>query len=243
MFRAIRLLLVLTILLLAGIGVYTLLGSGGQGGPLGSVTTFVTALAPVSRGEIVAQFKIITVEREYNIPVVGSAYKSMPGPDRDGAVGAVSRVLFGGRERVPGTTEQIVYEMVTSVTAGVDLARLSEADIRNSDVETTITLPRPEVFAVVTDFERSGVRYRNAPSMPFMSHSAQLISDLQKAGLKKHRREAERDAELMAQARKEAARALGGLLESTHPGRKIVIGFADDAATTATGRAARAERR
>lgn len=223
MLRALRLVLILIILLLAAVGMYTLLGPRPAGGPPGPVATSVTALAPVSRGEIVSQFKVITVERQYNIPVIGSAFKPMPGPERDGALGLLVRAALGGRERVPGTTEEIVYEMVTTVTAGIDLSKLREQDIENSDQETTITLPEPEVLAVVTDFERSGVRYRSGPSLPFMSHSAQLIADLQKAGLRKHRLEAERDGEFMERARAAGEQALRGLLQAAHPGRTIRI--------------------
>lgn len=226
MLRAIRLVLILVILLLAAVGLYTLMGGGrSAGGPPGPVATSVVALAPVSRGEIVSQFKVITVERQYNIPVIGSAFKQAPSPERDGALGALARAALGWRERVPGTTEELVYEMVTTVTAGIDLSRLRDEQIDNGTTETTVTLPRPEVFSVVTDFDRSGVRYRSGPKLPFMSHSAQLIADLQKAGMKKHRQEAERDQDFMTRARTQARDALQNLLQSTHPGRRITIVF------------------
>lgn len=232
MLRLIRLVLGLVIALLAAVGLYTVFGGGGRGGPPPPAATSVVALAPVSRGEILSQMKLITVERQYNIPVVGSAWKQMPGTERGGALGGLVRAALGGAERVPGTTEELVYQMVTTVTAGLDLSRIDDHDIVNSADETTLTLPQPEVLAVQTDFEQSRAVYRNGPSVPFMSHSADLIRDLQRAGEKKHREEAARDAEFMDRARLEARRSLLDLLKRAHPHREIHIVF-DDRETTA----------
>lgn len=225
MLQLVRTLILLLIVFLCGVGIYTLMGGGRQAGPPGAVVTQSVALTPVSRGEILSQMKLVTVEREYNIPVLGSAYKKLP--EAQGAVGAMMRAALGGTERVPGTTEEIVYEMVTTVTAGIDLARLQDTDIQNDATQTTITLPQPEVFSVVTDFERSGVRYRSGPSVPFLSHSSQLIADLQKTGERKHRLEAQNDAEFLHRARTQAETALLKLLKATHPGRDVAVRFGD----------------
>jgi len=184
------------------------------------------ALSPISRSEITRQLRLITVERQYTIPVVGRSYKPLPGP-RSGVLGQVVRDILGNRDAVPGTTTNIVYEMVTTVTVGIDLGRLTDADIVNGDTVTTLTLPAPEVMTVEQDTVNSRIYSKDSPTLPYLDNSAALLQELQRKGKIKHREEAAADEQLMARARQQAREALGALLEKVHPGRDVRILFHD----------------
>lgn len=225
--RILRLVSALLILILAAIGLVRLLADRGGKGVSGDsdTVTIVTPLAPVSRGQILSQFKLITVERQYRIPVLGTTYKPMPNPERDGVFGEVSQAVFGKRERVPGTTQNLVYEMVTTVTAGIDLGKLKELDIANGATVTTITLPLPEVIAVIHDAGSSRIFSQERPTVPFVGNPATLLEEMQKRGEKKHRLEAMHDEALMSRARRNAEESLLGFLKSLHPERQVVVQF------------------
>jgi hypothetical protein len=218
-----RFVVAVIIVILALYGLYSLLrpqqpGSSGQ-------TIETVALSPVSRGEILQQFRLITVERQYRIPVIGRSYKPLPDAATGGVIGLLARDLLGDRKSVPGTTTNLIYEMVTTVTVGIDLAKISDADIQNSERETTITLPAPEVMAVVHDATQSRIFAKDSPRLPYLDNSATLLEELQRTGQVKHRAEAENDEALMARAETKAREALKGLLEKVHPGREVHILF------------------
>lgn len=221
--RTLRLLIALIIVILAFYGLYALLRPTSPAQPGQKIET--RALNPISRGEILNQFRVITVERQYRIPVVGRSFKPLPNAATGGVVGAIARDIFGNRDSVPGTTTNIVYEMVTTVTAGIDLSKLTEADIQNGDRTTTITLPAPEVIAVVHDPTESQIFAKDSPALPYMDNSAALLEELQRTGTVKHHNEAENDESLMRRARDEARQSLHSLLEHVHSGREIHILF------------------
>jgi hypothetical protein len=222
--RIVRQLMVVLVLLLAGYGTYKLMhpvaGPGVQSS-LQRTETIVKTLPPISRSEILSQFKLVTVERQYRIPVMGTTYKPMPNPERDGALGRVTRAFFGKRERIPGTTQNIVYEMVTTVTAGIDLSGMQDGDIQNSDRETTISLPPAQVLSVSHDSKQSRIYSQENPSMPFVGNAANLLTDMQKRGEQRHWEEARRDEALLYRADVTAEEDLRKLLTPLHPGRTI----------------------
>lgn len=211
------------IIVLALYGLYTLFRPKGEPGPSHKFES--VALSPISRGEILNEFRLITVERQYRIPVMGRSYKPLPDTGRSGILGQVARDMLGGRDSIPGTTTNLVYEMVTTVTMGIDLAKLGDQDIQNADTVTTLTLPRPEVIAVVHDPTKSQIFARDSPTLPYMDNSAALLEELQRTGTVKHRAEAENDDMLQARAQDEARRQLKSLLEKIHPGREVQILF------------------
>ncbi|MGI8905762.1 MAG: DUF4230 domain-containing protein [Candidatus Sumerlaeaceae bacterium] len=226
--RIARQLSILLILLLAGYGIYKLINPiprTAEPGSLRRTETIVNTLPPISRSEIVSQFKLVTVERQYRIPVIGTTYKPMPNPQRDGAMGRVSQALFGKRERVPGTTQNLVYEMVTTVTAGIDLSSLQDSDIVNGERETTITLPAVEVLSVSHDSTKSKIFSQESPNMPYVGNAATLLTDMQKRGEIRHWEEARKDDALLYRARVTAEQDLQKLLGPTHPGRQIHFVF------------------
>lgn len=198
-----------------------------RAGTSGAQQFQTTALGPISRGDILSQFRLITVERQYRIPVIGRSYKPLPDAVIGGVVGMLARDLLGQRDSVPGTTTNLVYEMVTTVTVGIDLAKLQDGDITNGDRLTTLTLPKPEIIAVVHDPTKSKIFSRDTPKLPYLDNSAALLTELQRTGTLKHRAEAENDEALMAKAEDEARRSLKGLLEKVHPGREVQILFKD----------------
>ena len=220
--RVLRLISALLIIILAAFGLYSLLR--GRPGQTPARVMETVALSPVSRGEILNEFRLITVERQYRIPVLGRSYKPLPDPG-SGVMAQFTRDLLGGRESVPGTTTNLVYEMVTTVTVGIDLAKLKDSDIQNAETVTTVTLPTPEVISVVHDPTKSRIFAQDRPALPYLDNSAQLLEELQKTGNLKHRAEAEADEALMAKAKDEAQQSLKGLLEKVHPGREIRILF------------------
>jgi hypothetical protein len=211
------------ILVLAFYGLYALFRPRGESGPAQKFETI--ALAPISRGEILNEFRLITVERQYRIPVMGRSYKPLPDTSKSGILGQVAKDMLGGRDSIPGTTTNLVYEMVTTVTMGIDLAKLGDEDIVNGDAVTTLTLPKPEVIAVVHDPTQSKIFAKDQPTLPYMDNSAALLEELQRTGTLKHRSEAENDDILQARAQDEARRQLKGLLEKVHPGREVQIQF------------------
>ncbi len=226
--RTLRQVSVFLILLLATYGLYRIINPANtkrEPGSLSRTETIVTTLPPISRSEILAQFKLVTVERQYRIPVEGSTFKPMPNPERDGALGRVTRALFGNRQRVPGTTQNIVYEMVTTVTAGIDLAGLKDADIQNSDHESTITLPAPQVLSVSHDSARSKIYKQDQPNMPYVGNAATLLTDMQKRGEQRSWDEARKDDALLYRARSTAEEDLRKLLTPLHPGRSLHFVF------------------
>lgn len=214
----------LIIIVLAAYGLYTLFFRGSHSSS-GQMKLEATALSPISRGEILSEFRLITVERQYRIPVMGRSYKPLPTAEDDGIIGQIAQDFFGERDSVPGTTTHLVYEMVTTVTMGIDLARLRDQDIVNGDRVTTVTLPEPEVIAVVHDPTQSKIFAKDSPTLPYMDNSAALLEQLQRTGTEKHRAEAENDDALMAKAQDQARRSLKGLLEKVHPGREVKIEF------------------
>jgi len=222
-FRLLRFTTGLIIALLALYGLYTLFR--GTPGSTPAQVFETRALTPISRGEILKEFRLITVERQYRIPVMGRSFKPLPAPGTGGVLGQMTRDIFSGRDSVPGTTTNIVYEMVTTVTMGIDLGKLQEKDIENGESVTTITLPSPEVIAVVYDPENSKIFTQDRPALPYLDNSAALLEELQKTGTAKHRQEAENDEALMAKAQNQAETALRGLLEKVHPGREVRILF------------------
>jgi hypothetical protein len=183
------------------------------------------ALSPISRGEILDEFRLITVERQYRIPVIGRSYKPLPDAATGGVLGQIAKDILGDRKSVPGTTTNLVYEMVTTVTVGIDLGKIADGDIQNGDRVTTITLPAPEVMAVVHDATQSRIYAKDRPRLPYMDNSAALLEELQRTGQVKHRLEAENDEALMTRAESKAREALKGLLEKVHPGREVQIFF------------------
>lgn len=214
------------IIVLAFYGLYSLFRPRGEPGPAQKFES--VALAPISRGEILSEFRLITVERQYRIPVIGRSYKPMPDTSRSGVLGQIARDMMGGRDSIPGTTTNLVYEMVTTVTMGIDLAKLRDEDIQNNDTVTTLTLPNPEVIAVVHDPTKSQIFSKDSPTLPYLDNSAALLEELQRTGTIKHRVEAEGDELLQARAQDEARRQLKGLLEKVHPGRDVQILFKSD---------------
>ncbi len=214
------------IIVLALYGLYSLFRPRGEAGPSQKFETI--ALAPNSRGEILNEFRLITVERQYRIPVIGRSYKPVPDTSKSGILGQMARDLLGNRDSIPGTTTNLVYEMVTTVTMGIDLAKLQDQDIVNNETVTTVTLPQPEVIAVVHDPTQSQIFSRDSPTLPYMDNSAALLEELQRTGTVKHRSEAENDEMLQARAQDEARRQLKGLLEKVHPGRQVQILFKSD---------------
>jgi hypothetical protein len=231
-FQALRFVSALLVLGLAVYGLVRLLVDRNNGLTLPTVIR-TSALSPVSRGEILSEFKVITVERQYRIPVMGSSFKPMPTAARNGTIGAIATALFGNRESLPGTKRQMVYDMVTTVTAGIDLGKLAPDDIANSDTETTVTLPAPEVLSVIYDGTQSQMFSQDNPSLPYMGDSASLLAEMQKTGLEKHRMEAEADEALMAKARENARKSLQRFLEKTHPGRTVHVVFEKKGAAAA----------
>ncbi len=218
-----RYIAVIIILILALYGLYALLRPTE---PRGTGQTIETAaLAPIARGEILDEFRLITVERQYRIPVIGRSYKPLPTAATGGIVGRIARDILGDRDDVPGTTTNIIYEMVTTVTAGIDLAKVREQDILNGDRVTTITLPAPEVMAVVHDAMQSRIFAQDSPRLPYLDNSGKLLEELQRTGQVKHRLEAENDDALMAQAENKAREALKRFLEQVHSGREVQILF------------------
>lgn len=223
---------ILMILVLAFLGLKSLiLRPTGPAGPDMVVTT--QPLSPVSRGELLNQFRVITVERQYRIPVIGTSYKPLPDPQTASVMGQISRKLMGGRDRVPGTKEVIVYEMVTTATAGIDLGSMTDSHITNDDTVTTITLPRASVLNIAYDPTKSRIYNQETPKLPFVGNSAKLLTEIQKSGEAKHWQEARADEALLARAEKNAEAMLRGLLESSHPGRTIVIRFDDEKSVAA----------
>lgn len=224
MIRLLRLGTAWIIFLLALYGLYTLFWGRGRGG--GAEQKIETrALAPISRGDILSQFRLITVERQYRIPVLGRSFKPLPSAGEGGVWGQISRDIFAGRDSVPGTTTDLVYEMTTTVTVGIDLAKLKDEDIVNGDEVTTISLPQPEIIAIQHDQANSAIFAQNKPVLPYLDNSATLLAELQKTGLAKHRAEAEHDEALMAKAKSEARDSLTEFLNKIQPGRDIRIIF------------------
>lgn len=209
-------------MLLALYGLYTLFRGKKEGGQEQKIET--TALNPISRGDILAQFRLITVERQYVIPVLGRSYKPLP-PAGGSVMGQLTRDLFNGRDSVPGTTTNIVYEMATTVTMGIDLAKLQDSDIVNGDTVTTLTLPAPEIMSIQHDQGKSRIFAQDKPVLPYLDNSAELLAQLQKTGVAKHRAEAENDEALMARAEGEARANLQGFLNKVYPGRDVQILF------------------
>ena len=223
--RLIRVLTAWIIILLALYGLYSLF-RGSRSGDNGQRVE-ATALGPISRGDILNKFRLITVERQYRIPVMGRSFKPLPAPGQGGVMGQITRDILGSRDSVPGTTTNLVYEMVTTVTMGIDLAKLQDADIQNSDTITTLTLPAPEVLAIQHDQANSHIFAQNKPVLPYLDNSAALLAQLQKTGEEKHRAEAENDEALAARAKSQARDSLEGLLKKIHPGREVHIEFRD----------------
>jgi hypothetical protein len=156
----------------------------------------------------------------------------MPNPERDGALGRVTKAFFPHTERIPGTTQNIVYEMVTTVTAGVDLSKLQDADVVNSDRDTTITLPAPEVISVSHDNAASRIFRQEQPNMPYVGNAASLLTDMQKKGEQRHWEEARKDDALLYRARTTAQQDLQKFLNATHPGRTIHLQFKENKVQT-----------
>lgn len=229
--RVVRQLSIVCIVLMAGYGVYKLLQPvnppAGPGSLRRTETVIDNTLPPISRSEILSQFKLISVERQYRIPIVGTTYKPMPNPERDGALGRVTRAFFPKTERIPGTTQNIVYEMVTTVTAGVDLSGLKDTDIVNGEKDTTITLPAPKVLSVSHDSAKSRIFRQDQPNMPYVGNAASLLSDMQKRGEQRHWEEARKDDALLYRARTSAQEDLHKLLAPMHPGRELHFLFRD----------------
>lgn len=211
------------IVLLALYGLYSLFRGTPSTQPTQKLET--RALAPISRGDILSQFRLITVERQYQIPILGRSYKPVPLPGEGGVMGSITRDVFPNRDSIPGTTTNIVYEMTTTVTMGIDLAKLTDKDIRNSDTVTTITLPVPEIISIQHDQSKSRIFSQDKPTLPYLDNSANLLAELQKTGEAKHRAEAENDEALQTKARTEARKSLTEFLRKIHPGREILIEF------------------
>lgn len=220
---ALRFVVALIIVILALYGLYALLRP--KGSPEHQQVIETVALSPISRGDILDQFRLVTVERQYRIPVIGRSYKPLPNAATGGVFGMIAQDLLGNRKDVPGTTTNIIYEMVTTVTVGIDLAKMRDDDIVNGDTETTITLPAPEILAVTHDSTQSRIFAKDSPRLPYLDNSAALLEELQRTGQVKHRLEAEADEALMARAESKARDALTGLLERVHPGREVQIQF------------------
>lgn len=218
-----RFVVAVIVVVLALYGLYTLLRP--RSGPEPPQVIETVALSPISRGDILDQFRLVTVERQYRIPVIGRSYKPLPNAATGGVLGLIAQDILGNRKDVPGTTTNIIYEMVTTVTMGIDMGKLRDDDIVNGDTDTTITLPAPEVMAVVHDSLQSRIFAKDSPRLPYLDNSAALLEELQRTGQVKHRLEAESDEALMARAESKAREALSGLLERVHPGREVHIQF------------------
>lgn len=219
------------LLLLVVVGILKYIGVIPTARPGGGVAGSPPPLPPVRAGQIVPQFKVISVTREYGQPVKTKFSMPMPEFNKDGFVGRTAERLFNGV--VPGTTEHLIYDMVTTVTAGIDLGKLGEGDITNDDLNSTITLPEPEILSISIDQQRSQILWHDKPTIPLQSESAKLLIETQKKGEQQVRREASRDAELMRMARMNAENSLRAFLQGTNPGRTVWFRYKDDIVTTA----------
>ena len=87
-------------------------------------------------------------------------------------------------------TEKLVLIACGRVTAGVDLSKISEADIRSEGTKVTLRLPPAEIFGTALDDESNCTRVYDRDVPPFMSPTEQLDAQARQQALTSFRQTA-----------------------------------------------------
>jgi hypothetical protein len=153
-------LVILVVLAMVVIAGYLFLTSPSSPFYTGNRST-VNAPAPIVVGTITREFKLITAQ------VTGS-----------------TTIEAETKNALPFSSETWSYQMVMTVTAGIDLTKLRDTDVK-TDIENlavTITLPEPQVLTK----ERNGwVVARNSQLFSGPSSDKNVVDKMQAAGEEK----------------------------------------------------------
>ena len=101
-----------------------------SGGPFKS-NTQVDSNLPVVLRTIRSANQLVTAQTEVDVPITGKSSSMLPGSD-----------------------EKIIYYAVYNVTAGVDLSKMKDADITESNGTITIVLPAPEILSQIARYDQ-----------------------------------------------------------------------------------------
>jgi len=109
--------------------------------------------------------------------------------------------------------DAILLVAVGDVVAGVDLANLSEADVRTDEVahSVRVNLPVPEVFSASLDEAQTHVYERHTD---VLASRNERLEGLARSEAEKQMRQAAIDEGILARARANAERTVRGLLRS-----------------------------
>jgi hypothetical protein len=117
--------------------------------------------------------------------------------------------LFGMVE----AKDAILLVAVGDVVAGVDLSKLSDADVRADDVahSVRVTLPAPEVFSASLDEPQTHVYERRTDVLATRNEK---LEGLARSEAEKQMRQAAIDEGILARAKANAERTVRGLMRS-----------------------------
>lgn len=130
---------------------------------------------PVVLNQITREYKLITAQQTSTTTVEGET-----------------------KNALPFSSEKYTYQMVMTITAGIDLTRLQDNDIRTEGDTVYIKLPQPEILAK----EKDGyVIARNQEIFSGISSNKNIIDQMQKVGQEKILKAVMDDGKLIREAR------------------------------------------
>ena len=135
----------------------------------------------------------------------------------------LQRVVTLTEQKQPVGAESILLILQADVEAGVDLSRITSAEIIASPGRVEIRLPKPEIRMVAVNEKETRVWDRQKTWWtPWVPYSNDLETKARQAGLDAAR-QAAIDAGILQQAEKNAAASLRGLLQMSGIKEVVII--------------------
>jgi Protein of unknown function (DUF4230) len=130
---------------------------------------------PVILNQITREYKIITAQQTSTTNVEGES-----------------------KSALPFSSEKYTYQMVMTVTAGIDLTKMRDSDIRPDGETVYVRLPEPEILTK----EKDGyVIARSQELLSFISSNKNIVDEMQRVGQDKIMKAINEDGRLMREAR------------------------------------------
>jgi hypothetical protein len=119
-------------------------------------------------------------------------------------------------------TRKILFQVDTSMKAGIDMNKIKEQDIKNSKDSITIRLPKPEILHL--QFEPEGIVEKYNESGIFTrKFNQEEIYEILRLGEEDMRKAIDNDAELLAMAGINARVVIETWIKNIEKKKKIII--------------------
>jgi hypothetical protein len=154
------------------IAIITLMFFLSPGSPFGNK---YSSPPPVILNQITREYKIITAQQTSTTTVEGET-----------------------KNALPFSSEKYTYQMVMTVTAGIDLTKMQDTDVRTEGEIVYLRLPQPEILTKEKDGQ---VIARSQDLLAFISSNKNIVDEMQRVGQEKIMKAILDDGRLLREAR------------------------------------------